>query len=205
MNAPAPKTIKGRKYDQVLDGALRVFLQHGFANANMDEVARQSQVSKATVYNYFPDKEHLFFEVVKFQCQCQADSAIEVIDQTAPVAETLTQAAYETIRLMQSTFSQRMFRICVAEADRFPELGRFFYESGPLMGRHKLAAYFREATAKGELVIDDFELAADQFAELCKADWWPRFIFGISVSLSQAEVDRIVKGAVSTFMHRYGS
>jgi len=73
------------------------------------------------------------------------------------------------------------------------------------MGRHKLAAYFREATAKGELVIDDFELAADQFAELCKADWWPRCIFGISVSLSQAEVDRIVKGAVSTFMHRYGS
>lgn len=205
MTVPAPKIIKGRKYDQVLDGARSVFLEHGFANANMDEVARRSQVSKATVYSYFPDKEHLFFEVVKHECQCQADGAIEMIDRNAPVTVVLTQAGHHMIHLLNSDFSQRIFRICVAEADRFPELGRHFYESGPLLGRRTFTEYFREASQRGELDIDDFNLAADQFIELCKADWWHRKIFGINGAVTEDEIARVVSGAVATFLARYGT
>ena len=54
-------------------------------------------------------------------------------------------------------------------------------------------------------VIDDLELAADQFAELCKADLWPRLVFGVRDSVTPSEVARIVDGAVATFMARYGA
>ena len=47
---------RGRKYDQVLAGAREVFLTHGFEGAAVDEIARQANVSKATLYSYFPDK-----------------------------------------------------------------------------------------------------------------------------------------------------
>ena len=56
-----------------------------------------------------------------------------------------------------------------------------------------------------KLKIDDMTLASDQFAELCKADLWPKIIFGIQSSFSDDDIARVVDGAVETFMARYGT
>ena len=68
-----------------------------------------------------------------------------------------------------------------------------------------MAAYFKQAEARGELRMDDHVLAADQFGELCKADVWPRLIFGVTKAVSDAEIRRVVENAVETFMARYGT
>jgi len=194
---------KGRKYDQVLMGARSVFMACGYGDANMDEVARNAKVSKATVYSYFPDKQSLFIEVVKAECEHMAEHAMEEIDQSKDIYQVLSKAAGYMVNFFLSEFSQRMFRICVAEADRIPELGRQFYENGPMMGRQHIAAYLRKAAEAGEVEINDFELAADQFAELCKATLWPQAVFGIRSKFNDDEKQRIVLAAVKTFCQAY--
>lgn len=196
---------KGRKYDQVLDGAREVFLVAGFEGASVDDIARASGVSKATLYSYFPDKRLMFTAMAERECLRQAADALQLIDMTAQPAEVLRQAAGRLIRIMLSDFSQRIFRVCVAEADRFPELGQAFYDSGPALGRARIADYLRQARARGEVAIDDVELAADQFAELCKADLWTRAVFGVQNRFSDDEIDRVIDGAVMTFLARYGA
>ena len=194
---------KGRKYDQVLMGARSVFMACGYGDANMDEVARTAKVSKATVYSYFPDKQSLFIEVVKAECEHMADHAMEEIDQSKDIRQVLNKAAGYMVNFFLSEFSQRMFRICVAEADRIPELGRQFYENGPMMGRQHIAKYLRKAAEAGEVEINDFELAADQFAELCKATLWPQAVFGIRSEFNDEEKQRVVSAAVETFCRAY--
>lgn len=196
---------RGRKFDQVLGGARDVFLRDGFEGASVDEIARVAGVSKATLYSYFPDKRLLFMEVARSECTRQADQAMERIDPNAPVAELLRFAADQIIGFMCSDFGQRIFRICVAEGDRFPELGREFYESGPALVRARLTEFFREAVARGDLAIEDFDLAADQFHELCKADIFARLVFNLRDRFSEAEKARVRDGAVATFMARYGA
>ena len=71
--------------------------------------------------------------------------------------------------------------------------------------RSEMAAYFAEAEARGELRIADYILAADQFGELCKADLWTRMVFGVAKCPTEAEIDRVVDGAVDTFLARYGT
>jgi AcrR family transcriptional regulator len=144
-------------------GARSVFMSCGYGDANMDEVARTAKVSKATVYSYFPDKQRLFIEVVKAECQHMAEHAM----------------------------------------DRIPELGRQFYENGPMMGRQHIAEYLRKAADAGEIEISDFELAADQFTELCKATLWPQAVFGIRSEFSDDEKQRVVSAAVETFCRAY--
>ena len=205
MNAIDQQIRKGRKYDQVLEGARRVFMADGFEGASVDEIARQASVSKATLYSYFPDQRLLFMEVANAECARQSREALDSIDMAAPPREVLDQAGHHFLRFITSTFGQQIFRICVAESDRFPELGQQFYNSGPAVMRAEMAAYFQQAVDRGELVVDDFVLAADQFGELCKADVWTRLIFGVSKSVSDAEIDRVVEGAVETFMARYGA
>lgn len=194
---------KGRKYDQVLMGARSVFMSCGYGDANMDEVARTAKVSKATVYSYFPDKQRLFIEVVKAECEHMAEHAMEEIDQTQDIRQVLRKAAGYMVNFFLSEFSQQMFRICVAEADRIPELGRQFYENGPMMGRQHIAEYLRKAADAGEIEISDFELAADQFTELCKATLWPQAVFGIRSEFSDDEKQRVVSAAVETFCQAY--
>jgi len=205
MNAPNTLGKKGRKLDQVLLGARDIFLAQGFANANMDAIAKLAQVSKATVYSYFPDKQSLFIEVVKNECVQKTDFALEAINQNAHIESVLTQAAHHIIRFMLSDFSLRVFRICVAEADRFPELGQHFYQNGPQLGQQTLCTLFQAAIERGELTIKDKTLAADQFIELCKADLWSRSILGISTAFGDDEIDRVATGAVQTFMSRYAA
>jgi len=196
---------KGRKFGQVLNGARAVFLRDGFEGASVDEIARAAGVSKATLYSYFADKRLLFMEVVKQECDQQSQDAMDEIDREAPVEAVLEAAARHLLRFLLSDFSQRVFRICVAESERFPELGREFYNSGPAHVRAELTAFFGEAVERGELAIDDLGLAADQFAELCKADLHARLIFGVSNGFSEEEVERVIAGAVGMFMARYGA
>ncbi|MDA7429360.1 TetR/AcrR family transcriptional regulator [Primorskyibacter aestuariivivens] len=199
-----PQVRRGRKFDQVLDGARTVFLAHGFEGASVDDIAREAGVSKATLYSYFPDKRLLFLEVAANECCRQSDQAQHDIDMSGPPRMVLEQVGRHFLGFILSDFGQSIFRICVAEGDRFPDLGRQFYNSGPAVMHKALVEYLQASMGRGELQIEDFDLAADQFGELCKADLWPRLIFNVTRSFRPEEITRVITGAVDTFMARYG-
>ncbi|TFL18409.1 TetR/AcrR family transcriptional regulator [Jannaschia formosa] len=195
---------KGRKFDQVLEGARTVFMSDGYEGASVDAIARAAGVSKATLYSYFADKRLLFMEVAKAECSLQMEEADAVLSDHSSPREVLCVAADRMLGFFLSSFGQSIFRMCVAESDRFPELGREFYETGPKRFRARMAEYLRCAVAEGDLAIEDPEFAADQFAELCKARLFHELIFGIRKSVSAEEKARVIDGAVDTFLARYG-
>lgn len=204
MNQPVSIVRTGRKFDQVLKGAREVFMADGFEGASVDDIARAAGVSKATLYSYFPDKRLLFMEIATTECTAMADRTLGLMDETAPPREVLTIAAGQIVPFLLSDFAQQCFKICVAERERFPELGKAFYANGPEMGRQRLVEYMKGAVERGELSIGDLEMAAEQFSELCKAKLWVRAVFGIQANFEQSEIDDVVANAVDTFLARYG-
>ncbi len=205
MGAVAEDIRRGRKFDQVLAGAREVFLRDGYEGASVDDISRAAGVSKATLYAYFPDKRLLFLEFAKAECRRQSEEGAAGVDVDRPVREVLTEAGHRMAAFMLSDFGMRVFRVCVAESERFPDLAAEFYASGPMVVREKLMAYFRLAISRGELAIDDLALAADQFHELCKADLHNRVTFGIGRDGARPDVERTVRGAVDLFLARYGT
>lgn len=203
MTAMTTDIKKGRKYDQVLEGAREIFMRDGFEGASVDEIARAAGVSKATLYSYFSDKRLLFTEVARVECNRQADEALEVIGPAAPIEDVLHEAANRIVRFFLSDFGQQMYRICVSESYRFPEIGRRFHESGPAMMRMRLTEVLSPYVDRGELRIDDMELAANQFGELCKSDLFVRRLCGVAGEITEADIERVVNGAVEMFLARY--
>lgn len=203
--SPLPAHKKGRKYDDVLLGARSIFLRDGFEGASVDDIAAEAGVSKATLYKYFPDKRQLFMAVTRQECERMAAATLDEIDFSEPPRDVMTTTAYNLTRFLLSDFSQQMFRICVAEAERFPDLGQAFYRNGPEMGRGRIVEYIKIAQARGELTRDDPDMMAEQFAELCKARLWTRAIFGVQTEFSDAEINEVVHEAVETIMARYGA
>jgi TetR/AcrR family transcriptional regulator, mexJK operon transcriptional repressor len=195
---------KGRKFDQVLDGARTVFLRDGFGGASVDDIAREAGVSKATLYAYFPDKQLLFLEVARMECQRQVEAAEASISSHVTAREMLIIVAERIAAFMQSEASLRIFRIIVAEGERFPSLAREFYQYGPGRLREQLVHHMQRYVESGQLKIADVPFAADQFAQLCKASIHDKLIFGMSRDVTESDVRRSVSGAVKTFLCCYG-
>lgn len=196
---------KGRKFEQVIEGARMVFLRDGFEGASVDEIAREAGVSKATLYSYFPDKRVLFIEVATTECRRQADMHMAEVDLSEPPSVLLPRAGRKILDFMLSDFGQSVYRIAVAESERFPELGRKFYDTGPKLVRERLAIYLRAAVDRGELKIDDIGLAAEQFGELCKTRAFPCCLMQVGCDFSDAARQEIIDSAVAMFLARYGA
>ncbi len=205
MGAKPQLIVKGRKFDQVLEGARKVFLRDGYERASVDDIAREAGVSKATLYTYFPDKRLLFLEIATAECRRQADEAVAAVDFSQPIDRILRSAAERITGFLMTEFGRRIYRIAVAEAESFPALAQEFYQCGPKLVQDRIAECLRAAADRGEVRIDDIPLAAAQFAQLCKADLQDRLILGTGPVPGAAEIDRIISGAVAMFMARYAS
>lgn len=192
---------RGPKRQQLIDGAYKVFIEHGFEGASVDEIARAAGASKATLYSYFPDKRQLFEAVVQSRCSRQRT----VICGDVPggtIEEKLRRMAHTFASFLYSPDAQEMFRVCIAEAGRFPDIGRAFYEAGPEQARALLVEFFGGAASRGDLAIDDPVIAADQFAALCKTGGFLRALLG-APPVSEQQIDRVAEEAVKTFLARY--
>ncbi|TNE68133.1 MAG: TetR/AcrR family transcriptional regulator [Rhodobacteraceae bacterium] len=196
---------KGRKYAQVIEGARTVFLRDGFEGASVDDIAREAKVSKATLYSYVPDKRVLFLEVAALEAARQADAFTERMDENQPPHTLLPSAGRKILDFLLSDFGTAVYRIAVAESLRFPEIGQRFYDSGPGLVKKRLSQYLATATARGELQIDDIELAAEQFAELCKVRLVPMRTFQMSFEIDESQKQDIIDSAVAMFLARYGA
>ncbi|MCZ4352601.1 TetR/AcrR family transcriptional regulator [Roseovarius aestuarii] len=203
MTARAADIKKGRKFEQVLQGARDVFMRDGFEGASVDEIARAAGVSKATLYSYFPDKRLLFSEVARVECNRQASEALAVIDINAPVEAALHSAADRLVRFFLSDFGQQVYRIGIAESYRFPDLGARFYASGPALLRERLGSVLKVYVARGDLVIDDLDVATSQFGDLCKGDMFVRRLCGVCEGVQEADIARAVDAVVTMFLARY--
>jgi len=205
MNTQAPVIRKGRKIDQVLAGARDIFLRDGFEGASVDDIAKAAGVSKATLYSYFSDKRQLFQEVVQAECERMSTEIVSQIDDTMPIRDALYMAAYGLAAFLVSDFAQKIFRICVAERDRFPELGQAYYAAGPGNGHEQLVEHLKESVAQGELEIENVDMAAYQFSELCKSRNFNLACFGVRTEFSDAEIREVAASTVEMFMKSYAA
>ena len=171
----------------------------------MDAVARTARVSKATVYAHFRSKSDLFAAIVAQVAGRLTGEIHSVMEARLPLRQALMRIGTEFLEVLVDPERVRIFRMMVAETDRFPELGRVFYRAGPLVMQDCLASFLAEAAAEGKLVIEDSGLAARQLLSLIKSDLHLRCLFDSGTRPSSAECERQVAAAVETFLKAYGA
>lgn len=192
------------KHRQILDGAYQVFTARGFDAASMSDIAAAANVSKGTLYVYFQDKEHLFVALIGREREAQKRGAIAALNDDPDPAHALQNFGQCIVRMINQEFAVSAHRIVIGVAERMPELGREFYENGPLLGANMIARYLDRMVAEGKLAIEDTHLAAMQFLDLAQSTLTrPRLFNAIQTPPSDEEVQRIVGEAVTMFMARY--
>jgi AcrR family transcriptional regulator len=170
----------------------------------MDDIIVDAGGSKATIYGYFQSKEKLFKEVIRQQVRGLGRLLFDLPEETSHVEAALTEFGKKMIVLLLDDTTQALKRICVHEADKFPELRCIFYEGGPKMIIDRLGDFIRRAHRNGDLNAPDSEMAAWQFTLLCQAKHvHPCVIMGRGKP-TMKQIKTAIDAAVRTFMAAYG-
>lgn len=194
------------KRDQILEGAKRAFMKHGFDAASMNDVTREAGVSKGTIYVYFQNKEDLFAALINTQKQRFAAVLRDILAEEVDSRTALRNYARAFANYILTSEMMPAMRMLLAVRDRMPVLCQSFLRSGPENARGVLESFLEERVKAGDLDISDIELAARQFVELSTGAYFKRRLFGeLDEAPPQAEVDYVVESALDIFMLAYGS
>jgi AcrR family transcriptional regulator len=204
LDRPDNETEDSAKRRQIVQGARSIFMAHGFDAASMGEIAKAAGVSKGTLYVYFKDKDELFKAIVEKECVFQAEGIFEFDVADPDVEGTLTRVCTAYAKLLCAPNRQSPLRAVIAIADRMPNIGRMFYETGPAVGIAKMRAYLEAQVAAGRVAIPDCEVAAAQLMESCHATLFKPLLFNSAPPPPLERIEYVVGIAVKAFMAAYG-
>jgi TetR/AcrR family transcriptional repressor of mexJK operon len=188
--------------------ARQVFLAQGFAGATMDAVAARARISKQTLYRHHPSKEALFAAVVR-------DWVDRGYDAMRPHTRALLQApgVRDGLLRLASTLQAgvlsgpvlQMRTLVAAEAERFPEVAADYVARSWNRNQRLLAEALAELAARGDLHVEEADIAAEQFTWLVLAAPLNRLTLQAAAPGSgDQDLERIATEAVTTFLSRFG-
>lgn len=200
-----------RKRRAIMDAATALFLRDGYGNTSMDQIAADAAVSKATVYKQFADKEHLFRDIVlgvTSNSEAILTDMISILRSTdvtshAELRTVLTDLARWYIDGVLQPHVLALRRLIIAEAERFPDLARTYFEQAPARTIEVVANTLQTYIERGLVTADDPSLAAAHFAYLALAIPQDRAQFYPGERPSPAERDRLASEAVRIFLAAY--
>ncbi len=164
---------RGRKFEQVRDGASAVFMREGYAAASVDEIARAANVSKATLYSYFPDKRLMFQEVLRAALDQGFREAVFRADHAAAPAKALPGVLTTLAGWLVSEPQLSLHRIVVAEATRFPEIAAAYAEAVQDHVIRPMAELIDGWIAQSKIMPHDTDQSAHQLMALISGQLLP--------------------------------
>jgi TetR/AcrR family transcriptional repressor of mexJK operon len=201
-NGSATGSRKDRKRAEIVAIARDLIFKEGYAGTSMSQIAATVGGSKTTLYNYFQSKEELLLAVVQDVVVPKAED-YDRITMPSDFRAWLVWFGRSTMKRITSYNYISLQRLAAAEALRFPEIGRLFDEVGIKPGYEMITQSFADAMDAGILRRADPLVAVEQFLEMCSGWTLRRAIWNIRPAPTDAEIEKNVSDAVSTFMDGY--
>jgi len=142
---------KDARPQEILEAALAVFAEKGFAAARMAEIAARAHVAKGTIYLYYPSKEAVFKALLQDMLASQFSRFFdEVRHHQGAVAPLLATILRALGRFVATSNRVVLPKIVIAEAGNFPDLARIYREEVAERGLALFGGLLQTGMARGE-------------------------------------------------------
>lgn len=155
------------RFEELLDTALDLFLEHGFELATIEMIAVQMNMTKRTVYAKFPDKAALFLASVQraIERQIVPEDELRALDN-GDLRATLRAIGRQRIGLVQTRNGLRLQRIINTESFRFPQLLMLNFNQSAKPVTDFIVELLEREAALGRVRAGDPKLAASVFLSM---------------------------------------
>ncbi|WP_113699879.1 TetR/AcrR family transcriptional regulator [Nonomuraea lactucae] len=196
------RRLAEQKRTAIIEAATRLFMDSGYDGTSLAKIAEEADVSKATLFKQFPTKAALFDAIVTEYWKVEDER--DVTPDSGDLRAGLTTIGNRYVALLTRPGMVALFRIVIAEAPRFPELGQTQFKLGKEPFFDAVRRYLQAEREAGTVRLDDPETAATQFlGMIANYVFWPRMLV-MTWSPSAAAMARSVDEAVLTMEARYG-
>ena len=131
-HSPTPSQRQRRKEarpQELLDAALDLFVEKGFAATRSEEVAVRAGVSKGTLYLYYPSKEELLKEVIRHNMVNQIAEGVTIVrDFQGSTSELLALVFTLWWERIGETRASGIMKLMMSEVRNFPEIAQFYVD-----------------------------------------------------------------------------
>jgi TetR/AcrR family transcriptional regulator len=163
-NSPAAAAKRERRKEarpgELLDAALDLFVEKGFAATRVEEVAARAGVSKGTLFLYFQSKEELFKAVIRenisgrFQ---EWNEEFEVFSGSS--AEMLAYCLNTWWQRVGATKASGITKLMMSEAKNFPEIAAFYQQEVIAPGQSLIRRILQRGIDRSEFRAMDLDYA----------------------------------------------
>jgi len=150
--------------ERILDAARRESLEHGLRRTSLDQVARAAEVSRATLFRRFPNRDALVLALAAREARgaiARVDEQVAEIDDPEDFVATGALGVIHEI-----TGNGLLQRLLVTDAEQILPL--LTSRSGPilLMGREYIAGHLRRLRKSGAPLSGDLDVLAELLARM---------------------------------------
>lgn len=192
------------KRNAMLDAGIAELAEQGLAGASMESIATRAEVSKRTLYKYFPSKEAVFEAVLLLLIERVAPLGKLHFDKKRDFAEQLQEIAGQEMQLICDPDFIRLSRVLMVECMRSEQRSRTLMEQ---FGEkeHGLFRWFSEAGKAGKLGKLDPRTIADTFVAMLKSSIYWHSVIAWQPPPDKAMRKRVIDEACITLMSRLGN
>lgn len=156
MPQPTPDTPKRTRRKEarpgeLLQAALDLFVEKGYAGTSVELVARHAGVSKGTLFRYFNSKEELFKAVVRDNISGRFTQWSAEIDQfTGSTADLVRYSLQQWWERMGTTQASGITKLVMTESALFPEIADFYRQEVIEPGNRLIRRLLQRGADRGE-------------------------------------------------------
>ena len=142
---------KQARPQELLDAALDLFVERGFAATRSEDVAARAGVSKGTLYLYYPSKEELLREVIRHHVVNHIAEGMQIIrDFDGSAADLLAMMLRLWWERIGETRASGIVKLMTSEVRNFPEIAEFYVDEVVTPSNQMLAQVIQRGVDSGE-------------------------------------------------------
>lgn len=190
------------KRQTILDVATKAFIELGFNNTSMSEIASRVGGSKSTLYNYFSSKEEIFSAVMETSAKREIADAFESLDFKQDIEITLNKFGRQYLASIMRGNILAIWRMAVSESER-SDIGQRFYTQGPQRGWKLVSDYLDRKIEEGVLRKSDSGVCAMHLKGLIEAELYLSVVLGVEAAPDSKKIEEVTARAVTVFLLAY--
>lgn len=190
------------KRQSIIDIAKKAFIEQGYSNTSMSEIASRVGGSKATLYNYFCSKEEVFAAVMESVAAEKIAHAFHLLEKNNDIRTTLTDFGMHYLHSILVPEIMAMRNMAANEANH-SDIGRQFYEAGPKKGWLLVSHYLKKQMAQEKIRSGDDWICAMHLKALLEAELLEPYSLGILTQIDEQQLATVIENAITVFLRAY--
>lgn len=189
--------LRLERRQSILEAAMKVFAQRGYAAATIRAIAREAKIAQGTIYLYFPSKRDILLALYRSMI-LESLEEIMARPRTGDEAAFLRSLLVDRIRRFRE--NARAVRFAFTELPFHKELREKFYREIALEQLGRIQAFLREQTARGKFRSLRTEIAARAFQGMYVIFALAEIVYGDG-EVARLTPEEIADEVVRLFLH----